>query len=96
MSKVTELYVLSFYNGRTTVRPYKGLHVSHEHSNLLTIVLIPLYVRVPKTIPLLELFSSKGGTFRFQGRNFLVPAEELFDSYVGNSEHPRGYFQIPP
>ncbi len=61
--KVTELYVLSFYNGRTTVRPYKGLHVSHEHSNLLTIVLIPLYVRVPKTIPLLELFSSNGGTF---------------------------------
>ena len=60
--KVTELYVLSLYNGRTTVRPYKGLHVSHEHSNLLTIVLIPLYVRVPKTIPLLELFSSNGGT----------------------------------
>ena len=32
-------------------------------------------------VPLLELFSSKTGTFQFQGRNFRVPTEELFDSY---------------
>ena len=35
-------------------------------------------------VPLLELFSSKAGTFEFQGRNFLVPREELFDSSGGN------------
>ncbi len=44
------------------------------------IVLNPKDIRVPKIVPLLELFSSKGGTFEFQGRNFLVPAEELFGS----------------
>ena len=34
------------------------------------IVLIPLRIRVPKVIPLLELFGSNGGTFEFQRRNF--------------------------
>ena len=33
--------------------------------------------------PLLELFSSKGGTFQFQGGNFLVPREELSSSKGG-------------
>ena len=35
-------------------------------------------------VPLLELFSCKAGTYEFQGRNFLVPREELFDSSGGN------------
>ncbi len=43
----------------------------------LSIVLAFCCIRVPKIVPLLELFSSKGGTFQFQRRNFLVPAEEL-------------------
>ena len=42
-----------------------------------------LHIRVPKLVPLLELFSSKGGTLQFQGRNFLVPTGELFDSKGG-------------
>jgi len=33
--------------------------------------------------PLLELFSSKGGTFEFQGRNFSVPRGELSSSKGG-------------
>ena len=41
------------------------------------IVLNTLDIRVPKVVPLLELFSSNGGTFQFQRRNSLVPAEEL-------------------
>ena len=28
-------------------------------------------------VPLLELFSSKAGTFEFQGRNFSIPPEEM-------------------
>ena len=40
------------------------------------IALISLRIRVPKVIPLLELFSSNGGTFQFQRRNFRVPTEE--------------------
>jgi len=42
-----------------------------------------LYIRVPKIVPLLELFSSKAGTFEFQGRNFLVPRQELSSSSGG-------------
>ena len=59
-------------------------------------MLNPKYIRVPKESPLLELFSSKGGTFEFQGRNFRVPREELFSSSGGtfcslgrDSEFPR-------
>ena len=54
------------------------------------VALISLYIRVPKVIPLLELFSSNGGTFQFQRRNFRVPTEELFDSYGGNHKSLRG------
>ena len=50
------------------------------------IALISLRIRVSKVIPLLELFSSNGGTFQFQRRNFRVPTEELFDSYGGNGK----------
>ena len=50
---------------------------------LSRIMLAPYHIRVPKTVPLLELFSSKGGTFQFQRRNSLVPAEELFSSKGG-------------
>ena len=53
------------------------------------IALISLRIRVPKVIPLLELFSSNGGTFQFQRRNFRVPTEELFDSYGGNGKFLR-------
>ena len=63
---------------------------SHLVSNRRT------FVRVPKTVPPLELFSSKGGTFRFQGGNFRVPAVERFAPYGGiekslgrNEEIPR-------
>ena len=52
--------------------------VAHRH-----IVLFLKHIRVPKTDPLLELFSSKAGTFRFQGGNFLVPREELYSSKGG-------------
>ena len=41
------------------------------------------WIRVPKTVPLLELKSSKGGTKEFQRWNFSVPPEELFNPYGG-------------
>ena len=47
------------------------------------IVLFVWWIRFPKIVPLLELFSSKGGTFQFQRRNSLVPAEELSDPHGG-------------
>ena len=47
------------------------------------IVLFSNYMWVPKTVPLLELFSSKGGTVRFQRGNSLVPTEEFFSSNGG-------------
>ena len=47
-------------------------------------------------IPLLELFSSKRGTFQFQRRNFSVPREELFDSSGGKGEIVRTYDFILP
>ena len=47
-----------------------------------------LYIRGPKIVPFLELFSSKGGTFEFQGRNFRVPREELSSSSGGNRKFP--------
>ena len=47
------------------------------------IALISLHIRVPKKVPLLELFSSKAGTFRFQRRNFRVPREEMENSSGG-------------
>ena len=40
------------------------------------IALISLYIRVPKVIPLLELFSSNGETFQFQRRKWEIPPEE--------------------
>ena len=40
------------------------------------IALISLRIRVPKVIPLLELFSSNGGTFQFQRRKWEIPPEE--------------------
>ncbi len=55
----------------------------------LSIVLAFCCIRVPKIVPLLELFSSKGGTFQFQRRNFLVPRRELFFSYLGNLSFQR-------
>ena len=56
---------------------------------LSRIMLAPYHIRVPKTVPLLELFSSKGGTFQFQRRNSLVPAEELFSSKGGTLRFQR-------
>ena len=47
------------------------------------IALISLHIRVPKVIPLLELFSSNGGTFEFQQRNFSIPTEEMENSSRG-------------
>ncbi len=47
------------------------------------IALISLRIQVPKVIPLLELFSSNGGTFQFQRRNFSIPTEEIINLYVG-------------
>ena len=47
------------------------------------IALISLHIRVPKVIPLLELFSSNGGTFEFQQRNFSIPTEEMENSFRG-------------
>ena len=47
--------------------PYRSHHA---------IVLIPLRIRVPKAIPLLELFSSNRGTFRFLRRKWKIPSEE--------------------
>ena len=48
-----------------------------------TIALISSRIRVPKVIPLLELFRSNGGTFEFQGRNFSIPTEEMGNSSRG-------------
>ena len=48
-------------------------------------------IRVPKLVPLLELFSSKAGTFEFQGRNFRVPREELSSSKRGIRENVAQY-----
>ena len=47
------------------------------------IALISLYIRIPKVIPLLEPFSSNGGTFEFQQRNFSIPTEEMGNSSGG-------------
>ena len=47
-------------------------------------------MRVPKRVPILELFSSNGGTFRFQRRNFSVPTEEIVSIRVVVQYSPRG------
>ena len=63
---------------------------------LSRIMLAPYHIRVPKTVPLLELFSSSGGTFQFQRRNFLVPAEELFVSNGGKKSFQPWKTSFPP
>ena len=62
---------------------------------LSRIMLAPYHIRVPKTVPLLELFSSKGGTFQFQRRNSLVPVEELFSSKGGTLRFQRWKEKFP-
>ena len=68
----------------------QSLFVGHLRADVVVhtsrIVLKSLYIRVPKIVPLLELFGSKGGTFRFQGRNFSVPVEELSSSKGGTNK----------
>ena len=50
----------------------------------LCIVLISLYIRVPKIVPLLELFSSNVGTESFQRWKIEFPREENKVSSVGS------------
>ena len=92
----------------TQVRPYTGLHVKvicrysssaslafelrKQIATRLAIVLIQLSVRDPKTIPLLELFSSKGGTFRFLRGNSQIPTEGRNDLHVDVLKYPGGEF----
>ena len=59
------------------------------------------FCKSSKTIPALELFSSKAGTFWFQRRNFRIPTEELFGSKGGKFQSqgrerliPREEFQF--
>ena len=69
----------------TLVRPYRATYRCSTTDDLSTIciVLNLLCLRVPKLVPLLELFSSKGGTFRFLRRNWKFPALENKISSVG-------------
>ena len=58
----------------TSVRPLQ---------RVTRIVLCPLYMRVPKRVPLLELFSSSGGTESFLRRKTNFPRVENFFSKAG-------------